>query len=52
MKNKELLNFKDFGAFSCSNIFFRQAKWGFPYEEYGFSLGGYAFFVYLCNVNN
>ena len=51
MKNKELLNFKDFGAFSCSNIFFRQAKWGFPYEEYGFSLGGYAFFVYLCIVN-
>ena len=52
MKNKELLKFKVFGAFSCFNIFIRQAKWGFPYEEYGFSFGSYRFFPYLCNVNN
>lgn len=40
MMNEELLNFKVLGVyespFSCS---FAESKWGFPYEEYGFSLG-------------
>ena len=51
MKNEELLKFKDFGAFSCSNAFFWHAKWGFPYEEYSFSLCGFRFLTYLCIVN-
>ena len=51
MKNEELLNFKDLSAFSCSSNCSGAAKWGFPYEEYGFSLGGYGFLAYLCIVN-
>lgn len=48
MKNEELLNFK---VLSVCGHHFPLNKWGFPYEEYGFSFGRYSIFPYLCIVN-